>query len=122
MLCGLLTPSIGPVLTSILLTLTYPREYAPLDSHSWNGLRRLGFDLLNKPFSGGGYAVHELLRYLTIVRSLAKEMKTRPWDIAKALHALDQVNTKPKWKREFDTLKSKPTLQTLTHSSLNSGV
>lgn len=104
-------PFIGPVLTSILLTLTYPTEYAPLDSHSWNGLCSLGFDLSKRPFSGGGYSVHELLRYLSIVRSLAKQMKTPPWDVAKALHALDQVNTKTKWKRAFDTLKSSPALR-----------
>jgi hypothetical protein len=112
----------GPVLTSILLTLTYPTEYAPLNSHSWNGLCSLGFDLPKRPFRGGGYSVRGLLRYLSIVRPLAKEMKRKPWNIAKALHALDQVKTKAKWKREFDTLKSSPILHALTYSPLNSGV
>jgi hypothetical protein len=98
-------PGIGPVLASVLLTLTSPEKYAPLDSHTWNALSRLGFELRKRPFSGGGYTVHELLRYIRIVRSLAKSMNTLPWDVAKALHALDKVNTKTKWKSEFDLIK-----------------
>ena len=98
-------PGIGPVLASVLLTLTSPEKYAPLDNHTWSALSRLGFDIRKRPFSGGGYTVHELLRYLRIVRSLARSTNMLPWDVAKALHALDRVNTKMRWKTEFDLIK-----------------
>jgi hypothetical protein len=97
---------IGPALASVLLTLTFPKRYAPLDHHAWNGLCRLGFELARKPFSGGGYSIAELMRYEKIVVTLARMANTTPWDVAKALHALDQVSLKTKWKREFDSLKS----------------
>jgi hypothetical protein len=98
-------PGIGPVLASLLLTLTSPEKYAPLDNHAWNALSRLGFEIRKRPFSGGGYTAHELVRYTKIVRSLAKSMNMLPWDVAKALHALDKVNTKTKWKNEFDLIR-----------------
>lgn len=113
-------PGIGPVLASVLLTLTYPEKYAPLDSHTWNTLSRLGFELRKRQFSGGGYTVHELVRYIRIVRSLAKSMNTQPWDMAKALHAFDKMNTKTKWKSEFDLIKltsSHPASITKSHNS-----
>jgi hypothetical protein len=99
-------PGIGPALASVMLTLTFPEKYAPLDSHAWSGLCRLGFELPKKPFSGGGYTISELLRYLRIIRTLAKAVDATPWEAAKALHALDQAGTKSKWKREFDSLRS----------------
>jgi len=113
-------PGIGPVLASVLLTLTFPEKYAPLDSHTWNALSRLGFELRNRPFSGGGYTIPELLRYLRLMKSLAKVMKATPWEVAKALCALDQVKTRTKWKREFDLLKSSASVLVL--SSANFGV
>ena len=98
-------PGVGPVLASVLLTLTFPERYAPLDNHAWNALSRLGFELRKRPYSGGGYTAHELFRYTRIVRSLAKSMDTLPWDMAKALHALDKVDTETKWKSEFDLIR-----------------
>ena len=49
------TPGIGPVLTSLLLTLTYPENYAPLELPAWNALADLGFDVTRKDSSGGGF-------------------------------------------------------------------
>jgi hypothetical protein len=98
-------PGVGPVVASVLLTLTFPERYAPLDSHAWSALFRLGFGLRKRPYSGGGYTAHELFRYTRIVRSLAKSMHTLPWDMAKALHAGDKVGTETKWKSEFDLIK-----------------
>lgn len=98
-------PGVGPVLASVLLTLTFPEKYAPLDNHAWNALFCLGFDIRKRPYSGGGYTAHELFRYTRIVRALAKSMDTLPWDMAKALHAWDKVSTETKWKSEFDLVK-----------------
>ena len=113
-------PGVGPVLASVLLTLTFPEKYAPLDNHTWNALSRLGFELRKRPYSGGGYTAHELFRYTRIVRSLAKSMNTPPWDTAKALHAWDKVCTKTKWKSEFDLIRftsSRPTSFTKARNS-----
>lgn len=49
------TPGIGPVLTSLILTLTYPDKYAPLELHAWNALVQLGFDVTGKDNSGGEF-------------------------------------------------------------------
>jgi len=98
-------PGVGPALASVLLTLTFPERYAPLDSHTWNALFRLGFELRKRPYSAGGYTAHELFRYTRIVRSLAKSMGTSPWDLAKALHAWEKVSTERKWKSEFNLIK-----------------
>jgi hypothetical protein len=101
-------PGVGPVLASVLLTLTFPNKYAPLDNHTWSALSSLGFELRNRPFSGGGYTIPELLRYLRLTKALAKIARGTPWETAKALYALDQVRTRTKWKREFDSLKPSP--------------
>jgi hypothetical protein len=98
-------PGVGSVLASVLLTLTFPERYAPLDCHAWNALFRLGFDLRKRPYSGRGYTAHEVFRYTRILRSLAKSMDTLPWNMAKALHAWDKVATETKWKSEFDLIK-----------------
>jgi hypothetical protein len=113
-------PGVGPVLASVLLTLTFPERYAPLDNHAWNALFRLGFDLRKRPYSGGGYMAHELFRYTRILRSLAKSMDTLPWNMAKALHAWDKVDTETKWKSEFDLIKltsSRPVSFGKSHNS-----
>jgi hypothetical protein len=110
---------VGPAVASILLALTYPEEHAALDAHAWNSLCRLGFDLPSKPISGGGYTIPELLRYLTIVRNLAGHMRA-PWDVAKALHALDKVAINKKWKRELTSLRSSPSV--LAPASSDPGV
>ena len=99
-------PGIGPVLASVLLTLTFPEEYAPLDNHTWKALSSLGFELRNRPSSGGGYRIPELLRYQRLMKSLAKKTGSIPWETAKALYALDQVKTRAKWKLKFDSIKS----------------
>jgi hypothetical protein len=101
---------VGPAVASILLALTYPEEHAALDAHAWNSLCRLGFDLPSKPISGGGYTIPELLRYLTILKNLAGQTRASPWDIAKALHALDKVAINKKWKRELTSLRSSPSV------------
>jgi hypothetical protein len=103
-LCSI--PGVGPALASILLALTCPEEYAPLDSHAWKALCRLGFDLPSKPFSGGGYTIPELMRYLGFIRNLADEVKASPWAIAKALHALDKAKVNKKWRNELASLRS----------------
>jgi len=96
------TPGIGPVLTSLILTLTYPEKYAPLELHAWNALAHLGFDVARKDYSGGSFTAPELSRYLEIVRKLANEAGTTPWEIAKGLHAINKVETSKKWRNQFD--------------------
>jgi len=92
---------IGPALASILLTLTFPEKYAPLDCHTWNALSHLGFDLQKRPNSGGSFTVSELARYLRIIRKLARDTSSTPWEAAKALYALDKVKTRTKWQNKF---------------------
>jgi hypothetical protein len=110
-------PGIGPAIASVLLTLTFPEKYASLDNHAWNGLCRIGFELTRRPFSGGGYSIAELRRYEKILVILARMVNATPSDVAKALHALDQVSLKTKWKREFDSLKSLFSLSVLASPS-----
>lgn len=111
-------PGIGPVLASVLLTLTFPDKYAPLDNRTWSALSSLGFELRKRPYSGGGYTIPELLRYLRLMKALAKIARATPWEAAKALYALDQVKTRTKWKREFDSLKSSPPVLALPSAEL----
>ena len=98
------TPGIGPVLTSLLLTLTYPENYAPLELHAWNALADLGFDVTRKDSSGGGFTPAEFSRYLEIVRNLANEANTTPWEISKGLHAINKVKTTKKWRKQLEHL------------------
>jgi len=99
-------PGIGPVLTSVLLTLTFPERYAPLDIHAWNGLWRLGFEFERRTFSGGGYTIAELIQYEKAVIALARVLGETPWETAKALHALDQVCLSTPWKHKLEALKT----------------
>jgi hypothetical protein len=99
-------PGMGPALTSSILTLTFPEKYGPLEIHAWNSLTHLGFDLPPKPSSGGGFTTSELLRYLKIIRNLAKSTNLTPWNVVKALHALDRAMINRKWGEEFSRLKS----------------
>jgi hypothetical protein len=98
------TPGIGPVLASLVLTLTYPENYAPLELHAWNALADLGFDVTRKDSSGGGFTPAEFSRYLEIVRNLANEANTTPWEISKALHAVNKVKTTKKWRKQLEHL------------------
>jgi len=98
------TPGVGPVLASLLLTLTYPENYAPLELHAWNALADLGFDVTRKDSSGGGFTPAEFSRYLEIVRNLANEANTTPWEISKGLHAINKVKTTKKWRKQLDHL------------------
>jgi hypothetical protein len=100
------TPGIGPVLASLILTLTYPQNYAPLELHAWNALADLGFDFTRKDSSGGGFTPAEFSRYLEIVRNLANEANTTPWEISKGLHAINKVKTTKKWRKQLDHLMS----------------
>jgi hypothetical protein len=100
------TPGIGPVLASLILTLTYPENYAPLELHAWNALADLGFNVTRKENSGGGFTPAEFSRYLEIVRNLANEANTTPWEISKGLHAINKVKTTKKWRMQLDHLTS----------------
>lgn len=113
-LCGI--PGVGPAIASTLLALTYPEEYAALDNHAWSALCRLGFDLPSKPFSGGAYTIAELMRYEKILVTLSRMANATPWDVAKALHALDQISLKTKWTREFESRKTTMILSPFTTS------
>ena len=98
------TPGIGPVLASLILTLTYPENYAPLELHAWNALADLGFDVTRKDSSGGGFTPAEFSRYLEIVRNLANEANTTPWEMSKGLHAINKVKTTKKWRKQLEHL------------------
>ena len=97
-------PGIGPVLASLLLTLTHPENYAPLQLHAWNALADLGFNVTRKDSSGGGFTPAEFSRYLEIVRNLANEANTTPWEISRALHAVNKVKTTKKWRKQLEHL------------------
>jgi hypothetical protein len=94
-------PGIGPVLASVLLESMYPEMYGALNSRAWNALRLLSFNLPRKRVNCDGFAVHELLRYLEIIRKLAKEMGTTPEQMEKALYAYDKTVADKRWKRQF---------------------
>lgn len=98
-------PGLGPVLASAILMFTYPEDYGNVDYHTWNALRRLGFDLPQKDY-GGSFTIMELLSYLQIVREMSAYKRTRPREIDKALHAFDRTKTKRKWKETFDSVKA----------------
>jgi len=94
-------PSIGPALASVMLESTSPEMCGALNYHAWNALRLLSFSLPKKRASHDSYTVHELLRYLEVVRRLAREKGTTPAQIGKALYAFDKTVTDKRWKRQF---------------------
>jgi hypothetical protein len=72
-------PGIGPVLASVMLESMSPEVYGALNYHAWNALRLLSFNLSKKRAScRDSFTVHELLKYLEIVRMLARERGQRP--------------------------------------------
>ena len=92
---------IGPALASVVLESVSPEVYGALNSHAWNALRLLSFDLPGKRASQDSFTIRELLRYLEIVRRLAREMDTTPAQMARALYAYDKALTDNRWKRQF---------------------
>jgi hypothetical protein len=95
-------PGIGPVLASVMLESMYPEMYGTLNYHTWNALRLLSFDLPKKRAScGDSFTVHELTRYLEIVRMLARERETTPAQMGSALYAYSKALTDNRWKRQF---------------------
>lgn len=95
-------PGIGPVLASVLLESMYPETYGALNYHTWNALRLLKFDLAKKrACCGDSFTVRELLKYLQIIRMLARQTGTTPAQMATALYAYDRALTDDKWKRQL---------------------
>jgi hypothetical protein len=109
-------PGVGPVLASAMLESMSPEMYGALSCHAWNGLRLLGFDLPKKRASSDTFTVRELLKYLEIVRMLAREKGTTPAQMEKALYAFDKTVTDKRWKRQFTLI-----LRRFTTSALSAG-
>jgi hypothetical protein len=110
-------PGIGPALASMILTFTFPDTFCPIDYHAWNGLRSLGFGFMRKDGSGTAFTVSEFFEYLKAVRKLAKERNTTPWEVAKALHALDKVKNRKRWRESFDSINRALTTRKLSISA-----
>jgi hypothetical protein len=94
-------PGIGPALASVILESMYPETYGALNYHAWNALRLLSFNLPKKRASHDSFTVHELIRYLEIIRRLARERGTTAAQVGKALYAYDKAMTDKRWKRQF---------------------
>lgn len=94
-------PGVGPVLASVILESMSPEMYGALSCHAWYALRLLGFDLPKKRVNCDSFSVHELLKYLEIVRMLARENGTTPAQMEKALYAFDKTVTDKRWERQF---------------------
>jgi hypothetical protein len=92
---------IGPVLASVILESMSPEIHGALNYHAWNALRLLSFSLPKKRASHDSFKVHELLKYLEIVRMLARERGTTPAQMGRALYAFDKAVTDKRWKRQF---------------------
>jgi hypothetical protein len=93
-------PGIGPVLASVMLTLTWPETCGVLDYHAWNALSSLGFDLPKKENDGSTFRIAEFLRYLRIIRKLARDSTANPNEVYKALYTLDKAETNENWKKQ----------------------
>jgi hypothetical protein len=109
-------PGIGPVLASVILESMSPELYGALNCHAWNALRLLGFDLRKKRASHDSFTVHELPKYLEIVRMLAAERGTTPAQAAKALFAFDKAAADKRWKRQFTLILKRFTTPALSAS------
>ena len=107
-------PGIGPALASVMLESMSPEMYVAPNCHAWNALRLLSFNLPKKRASHDSFTVHELLKYLEIVRTLARERGTTPAQIGKALYAYNKAVTDKRWKRQFTV-----TLRRFTTSALS---
>jgi len=94
-------PGIGPALASVILESMFPDMYGALNYHAWNALRLLSFSLRKKRASHDSFRVHDLMRYLQIIRRLARERGTTPAQVGKALYAYDKAMTDKRWKRQF---------------------
>ena len=62
-----------------------------LSNPSWRALGLLGFDLPERPYSGGGFSVADAVSYQRIIRTLGCIGNRMPVDVANALHAFGKI-------------------------------
>jgi predicted transcriptional regulator len=97
------TRGIEPSVGSAILAFKWPDEYPILESHAWNALSSLGYDLPKK--KADEFTSGEFIKYLSIVRDLAKDIGTSPRELDQALYAYDKVSTDERWRQQLSSIR-----------------